>query len=243
MNCQVGGADLALIGNFSGVTAGSVVQDQVTLPDCNKLYTLTVVAYYNGVYGSVSNAVREIVACSSGNDLSAGAIAGITIGCILGVLLIVLLVYLGLNRDHLDDLWVWWILTCRCCPCCKDTNDDDDLYSPPNPARTDYIRGNAKPVRSLDDLYSKPNVGIKKEQRQTKPQDEDDGGFGDRMKQNKMQMKAIDDVESLASSHSTLPINQVGLPVGGDNHAYDDGPYTNYRAAPPVPARRANTQV
>ncbi|XP_063886379.1 calcium-activated chloride channel regulator 1-like [Scylla paramamosain] len=248
VHCQLGGVDLSPIGNFSGVLAGSTVQDQVTLPGCNKVYTLTVVAYYNGSYGSASNAVREMAACSSTNNLSPGAIAGITIGCILGVLLIVLLVYLGLNSDHLDDLWVWRMLTCRCCPCCKDTKDDDDLYSPPSRARrTDYIRGNtesARPVRSLADLYSRPNVEAKKEQRQTRPQDEDDGGFGERMKQDKMQMKSTEDAESLASSRSTLPINQVGLPVGGDNHAYDDGPYTIYRNAPPVPAqRRANTQV
>ena len=89
-------------------------------------------------------------------------------------------------------------------------------------------------------------MGTKREEkRQDRAQDEDDGGFGERQKrQNNILMKAADDVESVASSRSTLPINQVGLPIGDDNHAYDDGPYTIYRNAPPVPTHpRANTQV
>lgn len=81
---------------------------------------MTVEAISGGVRGGTSNSVRLIVSCDdtqpeeSHKNLSGGAIAGITIGCILGVLLTVLIIYLCLNRDHLDELWVWYILTCGC---------------------------------------------------------------------------------------------------------------------------------
>lgn len=241
-----------LISNISGVAAGSPVEVQFELLDCDKVYTMTVVAIYNGVYGSTSNSVREVVSCNAkpktpGTNLSGGQIAGIVIGCILAVLLILLIIYLCLNRDHLDDLWVYKVLTCRyCC----DKSKDDDLYNTPSQARrSDVIRSNSKPsvpVRNLSDLYSRPNVGIKKESRQDRAQDEDDGGFGERSQrhQENVQRRPPEDVESLASSLSTLPINKVGLPVGSDNHGYDDTPYTIYRNAPPVPRYpRANTKV
>lgn len=250
VNAHVDG-EILLISNISGLPAGSSVEEQADLQICDKVHTLTVVAYFNGVYGSTSNSVREVVSCnepSSSGNLKGGAIAGIIIGCILAVLLILLIIYLCLNRDHLGDLWVWKILTCRCC--CKKSKDDD-LYNAPSQARrSDVIRSNSspsKPVRDLTDLYSRPNVGVRMERRQDRAQDEDDGGFGECQKQqDKVQRRAPDsvDAESLASSSSTMPINKVGLPVGGDNHAYDDGPYTIYRNAPPVPRYpRANTQV
>lgn len=205
-------------------------------------------AFSGGARGEPSNSVREIVSCDdqvyNDNTLSAGAIAGITIGCILGVLLIILIVYLCLNRDHLDELWVWHILTCGCCR----KKEEDDLYKQPTQARrTDVIRQNttpSKPVRDLNDLYSRPNMTAKQESRQGKAPDEDDGGFGERRRRQETTQRRTDDVESVASSHSTLPINKMGLPVGTDNHGYDDEPYNIYRNVPaPVRYPRANTQV
>lgn len=217
---------------------------QDKLPDCNKVYTITVEAISGEVRGGTSNSVRGIVSCEykDPNKLSAGAIAGITIGCILGVLLIVLIIYLCLNRDHLDELWVWYILTCGCI-----REKEEDLYRQPTQARrNDVIRSNtssSKPARNLSDLYALPKLTGKSKQNKT--EDKDDGGFGERSRrQENTQRRAPEDVESVASSNSTLPINQVGLPVGGDNHGYDDEPYNIYRNVPaPVRYPRANTQV
>lgn len=218
---------------------------QGELPGCDKVYTMTIVAISGGVRGGTSNSVREIVSCSyqppGDNSLKAGAIAGITIGCILGVLLIVLIIYLCLNRDHLDELWVWYILTCGCL-----RKKEEDLYKQPTQARrTDVIRTNtssSQPVRDLTDLYALPKMGTKSQQKKT--EDEDDGGFGERRRRQEIPQRRVEDVESVASSHNTLPINKVGLPVGGDNHGYDDEPYSTYgNVPPPVRYPRANTQV
>lgn len=235
----------AHVANFTGLwSVGSRVELQDKLPGCNKMYTMTVEAISGEVRGGTSNSVRVIVSCDYKvpNNLSGGAIAGITIGCILGVLLIVLIIYLCLNRDHLDELWVWYILTCGCI-----REKEEDLYRQPTQARrTDVIRSNtnsSKPARNLSDLYALPKLTGKS--KQNKAEDQDDGGFGERgRRQENTQRRAPEDVESVASSHSTLPINQVGLPVGGDNHGYDDEPYTIYKNVPaPVRYPRANTQV
>lgn len=205
------------------------------------MYTITIEAFFEGVSGGTSNSVRAFVSCSytESKSLSGGAIAGITIGCILAVLLIVFIIYLCLNRDHLDELWVWQMITCRCL-----REKEEDLYKQPTHVkRTDVIRSNttpSRPVRDLTDLYAVP----KKKTQQNKTQDEDDGGFGEHHRRQENVQRRVEDVESVASSHSTLPINQVGLPVGADNHGYDDEPYAIYKnVPPPVRYPRANTQV
>lgn len=234
----------AHVANITGQPVGSRVEVNDKLPDCDKVYTMTVEAITGEVRGGASNSARGIVSCNykPPQNLTGGQIAGITIGCILGVLLIVLIIYLCLNRDHLDELWVWYILTCGCF-----RKKEEDLYKQPEQARrTDVIRTNtstAKPVRNLSDLYALPKLTGKS--KQNKAEDQDDGGFGERSRrQENAQRRAPEDVESVASSHSNLPINQVGLPVGGDNHGYDDEPYPVYNNVPVQPRYpRANTQV
>lgn len=180
----------------------SVTTRPISLPTCNDIYTFTVVAVdASSVKGKASNPVRENASCTQPNQLSAGQITGIVIGCILALIIIFIIVFLCRNRDHLDDLWLWRMLTCRCC--IKNEKDDDRLYNPPPRSankRSDVIRNNTNtntnttvtPIRNISDLYSKPNVEgkrtqqLKNEERQQQQQqgeESDDGGFRDPQQQ------------------------------------------------------------
>ncbi|KAK3869455.1 hypothetical protein Pcinc_025224 [Petrolisthes cinctipes] len=292
--------------NITAQAVGTAVTTQaIHIPTCDVLFTFTVVAVdASSVSGKASNPVRESVSCTYKPDqpLSPGAIAGIVISCIFGLLLILIICCLCCNRDNLDDLWLWRMLTCRCCT--KQDNDDDRLYSPPprSNKQSDVIRNNVKtttspvtPIRSISDLYSRPDLEakrtqrLKKEEHQKQADDSDDGGFNEYERpNNNSNMKPVStqrdthsrnatgnaDKESTRSSlnshstHTTIPINEIGLPslsqqrgVAQDNYAYERNDDTNGytrntsgynnqpprqpphpRQAPPRPPRN-NTQV
>nr|XP_045614382.1 calcium-activated chloride channel regulator 4A-like [Procambarus clarkii] len=208
--------------NITASEAGSLVQHSVTIQECD-LFVFTVTAYSSdGNEGKMSNEVHEFFPCTNSKSLTAGAIAGIVIVCLLGVIIIIIIVYLCLKRDEREDLCLWQVLTCRCI---KRNKDDPSVYNspPPNSARrSDVIRGNrtsvTEPIKNISDLYSKPNLDSKRSIRQRKP-DEDDGGFGAHRRQNEnLQMRGVSDSSSQVSSSNlytsqrTLPINQVGIP-------------------------------
>ncbi|KAK8732521.1 hypothetical protein OTU49_006798 [Cherax quadricarinatus] len=213
--------------NISASEAGSLVQYSLDLLDCDTVFSFTVTTQNTqGKKSKVSNEVHELVSCTSSTpSLSAGAIAGIVIGSLFGVLILIIIVFLCLNRDHLDDLRLWQVLTCKYI---RRKKDDNSVYNsaPPNSTRNDIIRSNmlsiSGPVRSISDLYSKPNLNSKRISRQKK-QDEDDGGFGERRRQyENSQMNALNDSSSQRSSpypynsQKTLSINEVGLPPDQD---------------------------
>lgn len=202
MTCELPGSSSSScdITNITTQAVGtSVTTDPIQLPTCDDLYTFTVVAVdASSVRGKASNPVRESVSCSYQPDdkLTSGQIAGIVIGSILGLIIILIIVYLCCNRENLDDLWLWRMLTCRCC--FKDEKDDDRLYNPPPRSpnkQSDVIRNNTNtttnttvtPIRNISDLYSRPNVEAKKRTQQLKNEQQqqqvndsdDDGGFRD----------------------------------------------------------------
>lgn len=262
-----------------GEVAGSPMEIIVTLPNCDMIFTFTVIVIgTNGQYNTSSNEVRDYVFCTvpgpTDSTLSAGAIAGITIGSILFVILILLMVYLCMNWKYRDELKLWQWLTCTCC---RRTKEDDNFYnSPPTSARrSDVIRGDTRPpvqpIRSISDLYARPDLEAKHTGRSKKKQDEDDddGGFSDYGRRNEAhQMNAMEGQSHGGSStvsynRSNTAINQVGLPpvpnrqnYGPTAHQYNPRPYNNKaydessdsesnnsRNQPPRPLSRHNTQV
>lgn len=260
---------------MTGTEAGSLVNIIITLPDCDIMYIFTVTTI--GTLGSlskVSNEVREFVSCTTteSSTLSAGAIAGIVIGSLLGVIIIIIIVYLCLNSDHLDDLWLWQMLTCKCI-----RGEKDEVYNSPPPQsarRNDVIRrntGTSGPIFNISDLYAKPNLEAKKNARRKKQEEEDDGGFSehDHRRQNEnLQMNARNDSSQRSSlsscdAYKTMPINQVGLPPAADppnygpplnsakihgeshdNYGYEGSGSDDYGSRHPQPWNpRINTQV
>ncbi|XP_071515614.1 calcium-activated chloride channel regulator 2-like isoform X1 [Panulirus ornatus] len=225
--------------NKTGTEAGSVVEITCTLPDCDIMYTFTVTTVSTlGLVSKVSNEVRGFVFCSSGSRLSDGAIAGIVIGSLLGIIIIIIIVYLCLNCDHLDDLWLWQILTCRCIL----GKNDDKVYNSPPPrsaGRNDVIRNSSsisKPIRNLSDLYAKPNLDAKKNALRKKQEDDDDddGGFSSQHHQRRndnLQTNAEDNTSQRSTSSTinmcqTMPINQVGLPPASNPPNYGPPEYS-----------------
>lgn len=236
--------------------AGILVSFTVPLPECDVLYHITVTAIgtqSQSQAGKASNEVREIQSCTeppstdppgSPPPLDGGAIAGIVIGVILFLIILAIIIYLVMNRDNLDDVWLWQMLTCRCLRKRK----NDDIYNPPAPrsksSGNDVIRNNntssSGPVRSIDDLYSKPDLTAKKKKKVD--EDDGDGGFGERKRRvnNAVPMNNFADSASTAStpqpyySRPDASINQVGLPPfsGEPNYgqpqdygvAYDNNP-------------------
>ncbi|XP_063599947.1 uncharacterized protein LOC134776174 isoform X2 [Penaeus indicus] len=213
--------------------AGSPVTINSQLPDCDVLFYITVSATgTQSGQGKESNEVRAIVSCSATeppptdpsntSPLGAGAIVGIVIGVILFLVILAVVIYLVINRDNLDDLWLWQMITCRCLRKPKNEN----LYNPPAPRSTrsgnDVIRNNKSsssgPVRNLDDLYTKPDLTAKRKKKAD--EDDGDGGFGERRMRtnNTMAMNNLGDSASTASTpqpymrQSNASINQVGLP-------------------------------
>ncbi|KAG7163239.1 Calcium-activated chloride channel regulator 1-like 3 [Homarus americanus] len=261
----------------------TTVQFSLLPPYCDTLYTFTVIAISSqGTANNVSNEVRNQGLCSVPTpNLTKGEIAGIVIGSLLGFIIIIIIIYLCLKRDHLEDVWLWQMLTCRCI---RNKKDDSTVYNKPPPKlaakRSDIIRsntsGNSEPIRTISDLYTKPNLHAKREIRKNRQEDMDDGGFGEHLRRSEnIQMNAISDNSSQRSSpypnpyntHSTMPINQVGLPSATNpNYGYaikqksymtnrpledsDDGSHDNFaydgysgNGLQPPRKPRVNTQV
>lgn len=124
--------------------AGMLVTIITQLPDCDVLFHITVSATDSqSVQGKESNEVREMVSCSATETppidppnpptpLGTGAIVGIVIGVILFLVILAIGIYLFMNRDNLDDLWLWQMLTCRCLRKPK----NEKLSQPPPPRST-----------------------------------------------------------------------------------------------------------
>nr|XP_027229595.1 calcium-activated chloride channel regulator 4-like [Penaeus vannamei] len=214
--------------------AGMLVTITAQLPDCDVLFHITVSATDSqSVQGKESNEVREMVSCSATETppidppnpptpLGTGAIVGIVIGVILFLVILAIGIYLFMNRDNLDDLWLWQMLTCRCLRKPK----NDNLYNPPAPRSTrsgnDVIRNNKSsssgPVRNLDDLYAKPDLTAKRNKKTD--EDDGDGGFREHKSRvnNAVAMNNLGDSASTASTsqpymgQSNASINQVGIP-------------------------------
>lgn len=227
--------------------AGTFVTITSQLPDCDVLFFITVSATgTQSGQGKESNEVRAIVSCSAteppptdppspSTPLGAGAIVGIVLGVILFLVILAVVIYLVINRENLDDLWLWQMMTCRCLRKPKNEN----IYNPPAPRSTrsgnDVIRNNkpssSVPVRNLDDLYSKPDSTAKRNKKVD--EDDGDGGFGERRRRanNTMAMNNLGDSASTASTpqpymrQSTASINQVGLPPysGEPNYGHAQG--------------------
>ncbi|KAK4301446.1 hypothetical protein Pmani_026402 [Petrolisthes manimaculis] len=255
--------------NITAQAVGTAVTTPaIHIPTCDVLFTFTVVAVdASSVSGKASNPVKESVSCTYKPDqqLSPGAIAGIVISCLFGLLLILIILCLCCNRDNLDDLWLWRMLTCRCCTKDDDYDNDDRLYSPPprSNKQSDVIRNNVKtttspvtPIRSISDLYSRPDLEAKRtqrlkkeEQHQKQADNSDDGGFNDYERQNVKPVSTQRDTHShntnadkestrsslnSHSTHTTIPINEIGVPplsqqrgMAQDNYAYERNNETN----------------
>lgn len=193
-------------------------------PVCDMVVTFTVVALGPAGPGKPSNEAHNFVLCiqPTTNTLTAGAIAGITIVCILFVILLLMLVYLWCNWDIRDELCIWHTLTCRCCTCIGKKEDDNVYNSPPTSSRrNDIIRSNSRPVepiRNISDLYTKPDLQAKKKETHQGRADEDDGGFREYSRRNEnLKINTIENASQASSTntynnHAKMPINKVGVP-------------------------------
>lgn len=204
-------------------------------------FTFTVSAFdEESIRGQTSNSVRFQLPCVEGQNLAAGAIAGITIGCILLLILILIILCICCNWKRRNDLTIWKCLSCSCLQE-KEKQKQTSETGPSNDSgnRVKQIRTIADLTRNSTDVQKKSetvqNEGFSSRTGTDNPGFDDftnpisDTGFnghpykgnskGDKGSFASYPTNSFDGYNSVAHNlkestlQTTLPINQVGIPV------------------------------
>ncbi|XP_018015219.1 calcium-activated chloride channel regulator 4A-like [Hyalella azteca] len=206
-----------------------------------------------GAVGPTSNSVKHLISCSAGEkSLSAGAIVGITIGAVVLLIIIVLIIYLCCNWDRRQQTGLWQCLTCSKSSNKKKTTAKD------TPSKSSQRPTSVEVIRSIDDLYTKPEKSITKKAgggvtnegfegttkkpapvpnpRQRNRNDNDSiASYGSR------ELEKFNMPYDLRDStlQTTLPINKVGIPVPGNDARTDHArtPYAQSLKSSPSPSQ------
>ena len=237
--------------NILNVTAdaGTVVSTSVNV-ECGTRYSFIVEAVdILEISSEPSNEVHLLYSCIyQSNGLSAGAIAGIVIGCIFLIILILFIIYAICNRGHFKESKVGSALICQCCKKEAQDNKNNHLVSSRTGNDHDVIRRNPTPRDLNDNGYvhsSRPTIPARRiadvipQKGQHRPNDSDsDIVIQNNQMQQNVRMSDLGDDSSDASSHSGAnprynPKNRVGIPLATSPSEFN-------RVMPPVPPRNQN---
>ncbi|XP_064112872.1 calcium-activated chloride channel regulator 4-like [Macrobrachium nipponense] len=107
------------------VDAGTTISTVVSV-SCNTNYSFVVEAIDSkGNASELSNEVHLIYSCDD-EQLNAGTIVGIVLGCVFLVIILLLLVCAIFKRDKVKESKLGSIFKCTCCKCCRKKVDNED---------------------------------------------------------------------------------------------------------------------